>query len=579
MTIYIATLRATDNLGGTSDKSFTFDVQTSDTVPPSVPGTPVLGTVTANSISFSWAASTDTSGISLYKVYRATPPGGAFSFLASTTNTSYTNTGMGSGVTRDYQVTAVDASSNANESGPSGTLTASTSSGDITAPTVPTGLAAVPVSASQINLSWNASTDAGGLSGYRLYSSLTSGGTYTQLAQINAPTQSYSHTGLISGSTRFYKITAFDLVNNESNQSSQVSATTTGTATSKKWHPGHYMLTSAIGGALNTLDMNGINSSANVKGVQHRVCWADLESTLGNYTLTPIADLLTQLRPFGKRLILQLMDRKTGGVSNPNGIVPSYIMTDSAYGSGGGLIKLTDSAGGTVGWRAALWRASVRTRLVALVQAIATAFDQDPLFEAINFPECAYLKAADIPPDLNAGEGGVSGRALFALRIYELCQAANTAFVRTNVVQYTNSLANQVAGLIHNNSTIKVGAGGPDVIPPNPKTPNGVPGDVIIRGAGTDTSYTTLTDYRGVVPLIYAVQAPEMGGGKEGDFTIAQLVTHAVTTQGCTHMCWTRTDTPTVIKWTSGVVPYLAGSPIPTVQTSPSTYGGNVDIS
>src|SRR5688572_7822468 len=102
---------------------------------------------------------------------------------------------------------------------------------DVTAPPVPTGLAASAVSASQINVSWNASTDAQGaaneyVSGtqdYRLYRSTDQ--TNFSLRTTTAST-SYSDTGL-SASTRYdYKIAARDAELNESSQSSAVNATT-----------------------------------------------------------------------------------------------------------------------------------------------------------------------------------------------------------------------------------------------------------------------------------------------------------------------------------------------------------------
>ena len=51
----------------------------------------------------------------------------------------------------------------------SSNITFQPGSGDITTPTVPTGLTATAVSSSQINLSWTASTDNVGVAGYKIY--------------------------------------------------------------------------------------------------------------------------------------------------------------------------------------------------------------------------------------------------------------------------------------------------------------------------------------------------------------------------------------------------------------------------
>jgi hypothetical protein len=89
---------------------------------------------------------------------------------------------------------------------------------DNEAPTVPAGLTATAISSSQINLSWSASTDNVGVTGYRIYRD------GVQIATTS--TTSYSDTGLSPLTTYTYTVSAIDLAGNESGQSSQVSATT-----------------------------------------------------------------------------------------------------------------------------------------------------------------------------------------------------------------------------------------------------------------------------------------------------------------------------------------------------------------
>src|SRR5256712_2107637 len=89
---------------------------------------------------------------------------------------------------------------------------------DTTPPSVPTGLTAAAVSSSQINLSWTASTDNVGVSGYRVYR----GG--TQIATTS--TTSFTNTGLSPSTTYTYTVAAFDAAGNLSAQSSPASATT-----------------------------------------------------------------------------------------------------------------------------------------------------------------------------------------------------------------------------------------------------------------------------------------------------------------------------------------------------------------
>ena len=89
---------------------------------------------------------------------------------------------------------------------------------DTIAPTVPVGLSASPVSTTQINLTWSASSDAVGVAGYTIY---------REGAEIaSTDTSSYSDIGLSASSSYAYSLAAFDAAGNYSNQSAAVTATT-----------------------------------------------------------------------------------------------------------------------------------------------------------------------------------------------------------------------------------------------------------------------------------------------------------------------------------------------------------------
>ncbi|TRZ57185.1 MAG: fibronectin type III domain-containing protein, partial [Rhodocyclaceae bacterium] len=107
------------------------------------------------------------------------------------------------------------------------TMEALTSSaGDNQAPTVPGGLTAIAGSSSQISLSWTASSDAVGVTAYKVY---RGGVLLTTLGNVTT----YSDTGLTASTTYSYTIAACDAASNCSAQSSSASATTQqGTSTS-----------------------------------------------------------------------------------------------------------------------------------------------------------------------------------------------------------------------------------------------------------------------------------------------------------------------------------------------------------
>lgn len=89
---------------------------------------------------------------------------------------------------------------------------------DTLPPSVPSSVSAIAISASQIDLSWNSSTDNIGVSGYKIY---------RDNVEINSTSGvSFQDTGLSPETTYSYKIAAFDSSNNLSGESSVVSIKT-----------------------------------------------------------------------------------------------------------------------------------------------------------------------------------------------------------------------------------------------------------------------------------------------------------------------------------------------------------------
>jgi chitodextrinase len=99
---------------------------------------------------------------------------------------------------------------------------------DTEAPTVPANLTATAISSSQINLTWNASTDNIGVTGYKIFRDSSQVGT--------SVTTSFSDTGLSASTTYTYTVSAYDAAGNESGQSISVSAITQPPATETHTH-------------------------------------------------------------------------------------------------------------------------------------------------------------------------------------------------------------------------------------------------------------------------------------------------------------------------------------------------------
>src|SRR6266480_3426955 len=213
-TTYSYTVAAYDAAGNLSAQSSPASATTPappDTTPPSVPTGLTASAVSSSQINLSWTASSDNVGVSGYRVHRNGTQ------IATTAATSFANTGLSPSTTYSYTVAAYDAAGNLSAQSSSASAT-TPAPPDTTPPSVPTGLTASAVSSSQINLSWTASSDNVGVSGYRVYRN------GTQIATTSAT--SFANTGLAASTTYSYTVAAYDVAGNLSAQSSSASATT-----------------------------------------------------------------------------------------------------------------------------------------------------------------------------------------------------------------------------------------------------------------------------------------------------------------------------------------------------------------
>jgi hypothetical protein len=216
-------VKARDAAGNASDPSAAAQADVPDQVNPSTP-TNVAATVTGDSVALSWTASTDNVGVTGYSVYRGTTAGftaDAGSKIADVTDPSFNEIELDAG-TYYYKVKAKDAAGNASD--PSAAASATVVPEDTTPPSTPTNLA-TSVSGGSVSLTWTASTDNVGVTGYSVYRGTTSGFTPSagnRVTDVTNPT--YTDTGRPLG-TYYYKVKAKDAAGNASNASTQASAT------------------------------------------------------------------------------------------------------------------------------------------------------------------------------------------------------------------------------------------------------------------------------------------------------------------------------------------------------------------
>lgn len=93
-------------------------------------------------------------------------------------------------------------------------------SDDTTPPTTPTGVVAVGVASTQIDLSWTASTDNIEVAGYQIFRDGFA------IASVTSPQVTFSDGGLIASTTYTYYLRAFDLDRNYSSSSATATAST-----------------------------------------------------------------------------------------------------------------------------------------------------------------------------------------------------------------------------------------------------------------------------------------------------------------------------------------------------------------
>jgi beta-lactamase superfamily II metal-dependent hydrolase len=201
-------------------QSFTLDdgAPQPDTTPPSTSITTPANGATVSGTTTVTASASDNVGVTKVEFYLD----GALQSTDTTSpyswswNTTTTNDGAHSLTSKAY-----DAATNV------GTSTAVSvtvsNAGDTTPPTAPANLTASSTAKRKINLSWTASTDNVGVTGYQIWRASSAGGPFSQIATTASTT--YTNNGLTSGSTWYYYVKATDAAGNVSPASNTASAT------------------------------------------------------------------------------------------------------------------------------------------------------------------------------------------------------------------------------------------------------------------------------------------------------------------------------------------------------------------
>ena len=217
-TTYYYAVLAVDSFGVDSAQTAPVAVTTPKEPPPSTPTISNIQAVAYNDVSLTWTASTSPVGILEYVVYRGTSPT-TLTAIGTSKTTSYTDTKTAASTTYYYAIVADDVDG----LGSAQSAQASVATPKEPAPSVPLGLAAPTDTATQVGLSWNASTSPVGIGGYVVYR----GSSPTTLSAIgSSKTTTYTDSTVHAAVTYYYSVAAYDVYGLYSAQSSPISVTT-----------------------------------------------------------------------------------------------------------------------------------------------------------------------------------------------------------------------------------------------------------------------------------------------------------------------------------------------------------------
>ncbi|RJX41777.1 chitin-binding protein [Paenibacillus pinisoli] len=202
----------------------------SDTIAPTTPSNLTAGTVGITTAALSWGASTDNNSVAGYEIYSGSNPSPIATVPGTQTSVNLTN--LLAGTTYTFTVKAFDGSGNRSPASNSVTVTTVAQPIDNTPPTNPTGLHVMGTPGSNsVTLMWNASTDANGIAGYRIYSG------NTVIATVVGTATEKLVTGLSPNTNYTFTVRAYDPSNNESGNSNAITVTTAQGPSATAWAP------------------------------------------------------------------------------------------------------------------------------------------------------------------------------------------------------------------------------------------------------------------------------------------------------------------------------------------------------
>jgi subtilisin family serine protease/chitodextrinase len=207
------TLASGGTFGAAEATDFCIGGAGADTTPPSTPQKVLVSNEAETSVLLNWSASSDNVGVTGYNISIDGVLAGTITGISATIN------GLTACTTYSFSVSAFDAAGNTSGTGSANGTTIGCPVNDTTPPSNPNSVSVSNEAETSLSLSWSASSDNVGVTGYDVFIDGALAGTITGTsATIN---------GLTACTTYSFSVSAFDAAGNTSGTGS-ASGTTTG---------------------------------------------------------------------------------------------------------------------------------------------------------------------------------------------------------------------------------------------------------------------------------------------------------------------------------------------------------------
>ena len=222
-TVYQFYIQSRDNDNQNAPNSGNFTISTKSTTGPTQPTGLQAANISSTGFDLSWSASTDDVGVTAYDVLKD----GAV-IATVTDGLNYTVTSLNPTTAYQFSVVAKDGDGTAS---PKSAILGVTTTADVTPPTAPTNLKVTAMTATSLNLDWDASTDNHFVERYIVFYREIGQSLQNQSFFGGPPASEYNLTGLVNGVTYEIYIQAADAASPRNTATGETISVTVGSPT------------------------------------------------------------------------------------------------------------------------------------------------------------------------------------------------------------------------------------------------------------------------------------------------------------------------------------------------------------